>query len=287
MEQQTKRLNTSQALKSSLETDLDEAIEHWHNYDRMERAWLSPHARHRPKSRSARSSPSLNGQVFQIMGRGLWSRAKALEPSRNSPWWMARETEYALLEADEQSQLEGSSFAALTNRHSARPFGKPSFVAPLHRPNAYDLAASAHPITGYRQNRVPEDFVDDDFDPEFWDKALYTRGDIWASKFTTLQHKDYGSSSSTEEELLSPKAQSLAFDSPRPGTSFASALRQRNATLQVASVTASSSLFRANGHRSVSSVSQASDGLGASTIEVCECFDGERRVSKCCLRKKW
>jgi hypothetical protein len=117
----------------------------------------------------------------------------SLELSRPTRWWMQEQTQYGLCQPDEQNRLENSARAARFNRAHA-PVAAPipaqfkSFAKEVRLAQHRRFLPSALPqppapgvrLSYTRKARSSSDdfWLDDDFDPEFWQKNLRP-GSIW------------------------------------------------------------------------------------------------------------
>ncbi|KAK3332317.1 hypothetical protein B0T19DRAFT_456957 [Cercophora scortea] len=112
----------------------------------------------------------------------------ALGPSYPTPWWMSEESEYALLNAQEQALLERSARSATNNR--TRPTG----FQPVRQQVPSEASNSPGRTSPFRSVPGVESF-DDDYDPPFWEKNL-RRGNIWTDPPRTIY---------TDEPPVSPR----------------------------------------------------------------------------------
>jgi len=174
----------------------------------------------------------INPTELILTKEALASSKKKADTSQNTPWWMF-EDHYALLEAGEQSQLEGTARAAQAVR--SRPYGRPGHVAPIDRAYAHD--PTPPPDRPFRQQSFEaighgayEHQANEDFEPGFWRRQLESRGDIWAERFTIFQsgghYRDPGLYPPPIEETLSPRTRPAGWGTALRLNSFSDALRR-------------------------------------------------------------
>lgn len=110
-------------------------------------------------------------------------------PEATKWWWMQYKNHYGLCQPGEQGQLESSATAARRNRACA---SAPESTSAVHQPVSQEVRLAQHhrfhpsalpplspPVSGThlphsrRARRCSADFwLDDDFDPDFWQKNL-------------------------------------------------------------------------------------------------------------------
>lgn len=138
------------------------------------------------------------------------SLAKA-KTSNYSRWWASPDN----LLAGETAGVAG------------RPYGAPDFVAPMHRSFTREVSKEAMEIKQFRYPLIPDHVpTDPEFDPDFWNKQLQHRGDIFANKFTVFQSTEYTNETATNNyREYSPCEPASPLPSPVSRESFTSALR--------------------------------------------------------------
>ncbi|KAK3349606.1 hypothetical protein B0T25DRAFT_610490 [Lasiosphaeria hispida] len=182
---------------------------------------VGTHARYHQQWNKRTQEPTINPS--QLIPAALFTQPPRRAPTSATtttrappPWWMSPDEEYGLLQPAEQSRLESAALSARSNRPSLpvpdppfrpgpvfdrkgyRPAPQPSqgfFGQELSAPEAQRVV----PKVPFRYKAVqqelrdegldPEEFVDADFDAQFWEKRP-PRGDIWAARF--LDSPRYG-----------------------------------------------------------------------------------------------
>jgi hypothetical protein len=141
------------------------------------------HTRHQVKWKNWTEAPTIHDPA-------------SLDLSRPTRWWMENKDHYALCQPSEQGQLEGAARVAQFNRaHAPAPaFGPapalmqyPSFAQEVrqaqyrqHYPFPLPLPPPDGAYPAFRRARAlsQDSWVDEDYDPEFWQKNLRP-GNIW------------------------------------------------------------------------------------------------------------
>ncbi|KAK3682278.1 hypothetical protein B0T22DRAFT_521464 [Podospora appendiculata] len=110
------------------------------------------------------AQPTANPAIFEL--------------SYLTPWWMSKQNEYALLDAQEQALLERSARAASDNRCRPTGFQPVRQEVTSKEPNPSVQPSPFRPMPDI-------EFVDEYYDPHFWEKNLRP-GNIWTNPPRTV-----------------------------------------------------------------------------------------------------
>ncbi|GAB1316165.1 hypothetical protein MFIFM68171_06375 [Madurella fahalii] len=199
MQEEAKKLTTVRHIMDDLHCELDESIDSWGRLSLEERReeqlpWpkfpepptapaLAPARGQRPlapaEDRTPRvTDPSVGTKARYVEQWNRWAGSPTVHNpaaalGKQTPWWMKEQTQYALSKRPEEDQLEGSAAMAQFNRGYVVGL---SFAREIK--NARQRRTYPEPRYRAARNSSEDIFLDEDYDPLFWQKNLRP-GNIW------------------------------------------------------------------------------------------------------------